>query len=361
MPADGNYKIEAFGASGGNYGGLGSRMSGTFSLSKDELIYIAVGQKGTQNTGYNESAGGGGGSFVVKDASALLVAGGGGGGIQAGSLDGGTTTTANNDSGVAAQNAGGSNGSGGSSGGNWGGAGGGGFSGEGGNGNNSGSVLQNSGGKNWAGGLIGGLGGGSYGKDGGFGGGGASSWASGGGGGYSGGAGKYSIGQGNEKASGGGGGSYNSGTDQNNTAGANEGHGKVIITLLQSTNYTFTSAGATGREGPTQTQVDANYSGTNLEGAVTINTQGIQEWTVPSTGNYIIEALGQVVEVVLILTDWVVKVPKLKGPLTLQKVLYLKLLWGMKGQKEQTQEIRITEEAEEHLSCNPLTIIHQLC
>ena len=52
------------------------------------------------------------------------------------------------------------------------------------------------------------------------------------------------------------------------------------------TTYTFTNCAATGRSGPTQTQVNAAYSGTSLAGAVTINTQGIQEWTVPVTGNY---------------------------------------------------------------------------
>jgi hypothetical protein len=58
--------------------------------------------------------------------------------------------------------------------------------------------------------------------------------------------------------------------------------------------WTFTNAGATGRFGPTQAQIDANYSGTSLEGAVTINAthQGIQEWTVPTAGTYRIEALG---------------------------------------------------------------------
>ena len=56
--------------------------------------------------------------------------------------------------------------------------------------------------------------------------------------------------------------------------------------------YTFTNAGATGREGPTQAQVNASYAGTNLAGLVTINTQGIQEWTVPASGTYRIEAWG---------------------------------------------------------------------
>jgi hypothetical protein len=56
--------------------------------------------------------------------------------------------------------------------------------------------------------------------------------------------------------------------------------------------WSFTNAAATGRTGPTQTQIDSNYSGTALEGEVTINTQGIQEWTVPATGTYRIEAWG---------------------------------------------------------------------
>jgi len=56
--------------------------------------------------------------------------------------------------------------------------------------------------------------------------------------------------------------------------------------------WNFTSAGASGRFGPTQTQIDSNYSGTALEGEVTINTQGIQEWIVPSSGTYRIEAFG---------------------------------------------------------------------
>ena len=41
--------------------------------------------------------------------------------------------------------------------------------------------------------------------------------------------------------------------------------------------YSFTNAGATGRTGPTQAQVNTAYSGTTLANAVTINTQGIQD------------------------------------------------------------------------------------
>ncbi len=57
-------------------------------------------------------------------------------------------------------------------------------------------------------------------------------------------------------------------------------------------SLTFTNAGATGRFGPTQAQIDAAYGGTNLEGKVTVNSQGIQEWTVPGTGTYRIEVWG---------------------------------------------------------------------
>ena len=51
-----------------------------------------------------------------------------------------------------------------------------------------------------------------------------------------------------------------------------------VVKINEAQTYTFTNAGAEGREGPTQAQIDANYSGTNLAGKVTINTntRGIQ-------------------------------------------------------------------------------------
>lgn len=55
--------------------------------------------------------------------------------------------------------------------------------------------------------------------------------------------------------------------------------------------YTFTSGTATGNTGPTQPMIDAEYAGTSLDGNVTV-TGGIQYWTVPVTGIYIIEAFG---------------------------------------------------------------------
>ena len=58
------------------------------------------------------------------------------------------------------------------------------------------------------------------------------------------------------------------------------------------TIYQFTNCGQTGRTGPSQSQTDNAYAGTTLDGLVTINTQGIQEWTIPISGNYSIHAYG---------------------------------------------------------------------
>ncbi len=57
------------------------------------------------------------------------------------------------------------------------------------------------------------------------------------------------------------------------------------------TSFTFTSAGALGHLGPTQTQINSAYSSTNLAGNVT-SVGGIQYWTVPTSGLYKIKALG---------------------------------------------------------------------
>ena len=66
----------------------------------------------------------------------------------------------------------------------------------------------------------------------------------------------------------------------------------VVENMIDLSTAIFTNAGATGRYGPTQAQVNAAYTGTDLDGRVTINTQGIQEWTVPFSGVYSIEAWG---------------------------------------------------------------------
>ena len=68
--------------------------------------------------------------------------------------------------------------------------------------------------------------------------------------------------------------------------------GLLLTPTLAQTAMTFTNAAATGRLGPTQTQVTAAYDNTTLDDAVTINTQGIQEWTLPATATYTIEVYG---------------------------------------------------------------------
>ena len=55
--------------------------------------------------------------------------------------------------------------------------------------------------------------------------------------------------------------------------------------------YNFTNCEQEGRFGPDQSQVNNEYLGTSLEGAV-ISNDGIQEWVVPNTGLYSIEAIG---------------------------------------------------------------------
>jgi hypothetical protein len=238
VPAGGTYKIEIFGAQGGNNGwfpgGLGARMVGEFSIPVGSILSLVVGQKGGDSTTY--SAGGGGGSFCWVE-SLLIAAGGGGGGgrpmsgitLQHGtaSVDGNNgieeVLTSSFPAGLGGQSGlGGGYGKGGH------------------------QDESASGGAGWLGNGTGNYPGhmkwtfygGSGNVHGGFGGGGgignpSGGSGGGGGGGYSGGGGSgWSGGSPNSNSPGGGGGSYNSGTNQHNQTGENEGHGKVIITYI---------------------------------------------------------------------------------------------------------------------------------
>jgi hypothetical protein len=60
----------------------------------------------------------------------------------------------------------------------------------------------------------------------------------------------------------------------------------------QTITYSFTTAGALGRLGPTQGQINAAYAATNLSGSVNVIGQGVQEFTIPSSGPYMIVAAG---------------------------------------------------------------------
>ncbi len=68
--------------------------------------------------------------------------------------------------------------------------------------------------------------------------------------------------------------------------------GGTTLAAGSSITYNFTNCGISGRMGPTQTDVNTEYSGTNLDGDVTIVSQGIQQWIVPTTGYYEIEVAG---------------------------------------------------------------------
>jgi len=88
-------------------------------------------------------------------------------------------------------------------------------------------------------------------------------------------------------------GAYTLGYTVSDTAG-NQVSVNRTVNVAPMGPWTFTNAGATGRFGPTQAQINTSYAGTSLAGAVTINAtyQGIQEWTVPAAGTYSIEAFG---------------------------------------------------------------------
>lgn len=231
VPVTGTYRIEVWGARGGNgtnnnyFGGYGARMRGDFALIGGSTIKILVGQTG------GASYGGGGGMTAVatNDNTPLIVAGGGNTLSPWSSVARhGVTST----SGVAGSGgaAGGTNGNGGGTGPFGTCDGGAGFFGNGtGNGYN-GTPPQSftnggNGNINGCSNSIGGFGGGSA-TDGCYYGG------SGAGGGYSGGGGTSGSSQ-----YGGGGGSYNAGTNQSNDNGNTgtatlSGNGRAIITLL---------------------------------------------------------------------------------------------------------------------------------
>jgi len=231
----GVYNIEARGAAGGNGsedqftpGGLGASVSGSFELSAGTTLNIVVGHEGLSSLGGS----GGGGSFIWLDSNNLLLAAGGGGGAGDPSESGSAVVAGqdgqanpNGTSSGSGTGQGGTNGQGGQT--NncslCGGAGAGWL----GNGEDG---TSGSGGNSFTGGFVGGVRGI---EQGGFGGGGAhgdsnNAEGGGGGGGYSGGGG----GDDNNDDGGGGGGSYNSGSNQINESGINEGHGSVTITFI---------------------------------------------------------------------------------------------------------------------------------
>ena len=262
VPKTATYQLIAAGARGGNYGAggypgtSGIIVSNAVSLTKGDVIYILVGQKGMDGGNTSNSGGGGGGTFIVKYTGGpttsansyqilLIAGGGGGGGAGVSGTNAVATKTANGCNGIQAAT---------------GGNGGGGltndrneyYPGAGGfltNGVTSSSVPgqpnQEAGGYSGLSFLNGGLGGAGniystgspYYSYGGFGGGAAGgvggAWGAGGGGGYSGGAScgyGHISGEGNG-ISGGGGGSFDINGASNNatSSGFNSGDGYATI------------------------------------------------------------------------------------------------------------------------------------
>ncbi len=316
VPVNGIYKLEVWGAQGGNGGGNpgeGGYSYGSVELENNSTLYVVVGQQGHQGN-FNPDGGGwpnggdggadnghgygGGGSSDIRtgmdvgtpnDHNFLLIAGGGGASDGCTSEDWG-----GNGGGLQGQNAGGGNGG-------WSQGGGGG--------------TQDAGGPR--GYDMGSSNSYSPGGDGSFfqGGHATPGWyhcgCGGGGGGWYGGGSGSSAQHGRGWGAGGGGGSAyldpvlsDSGTE----SGIQAGHGKAKITLLEilkggseygvefeegtGVTYTFTNCGKTGRYGPNQSNANSEYAGTNLDGQVSINQTGIQEWVVPETGTYTIVVKG---------------------------------------------------------------------
>jgi len=215
VPASGTYRIEARGAKGGraagfNHFGRGAVMAGDFSLTAGQTLSILVGQSGIDNTSSGGGAGGGG-SYVVLNNNPLVVAGGGSGGGNYSSpnyaiMDGRTSNYGPNYASTGRATAGGGGGS---------------FSASGANANGGRGFTAGGagGGGTFAGGFGGGAGHGN----------GTNSYTSGGGG-YSGG--DEIHGTTPYQANEGGGGSFNSGANQVNSTGGNNGTGSVIITRI---------------------------------------------------------------------------------------------------------------------------------
>ena len=269
-PSGGPYKvrISAKGAAGGNgvgtnndgAGAPGAIMEGDFIVAAGQVIDAIAGAKGFSGQNWGSGGGGGGSGVMITPGIPVIIAGGGAGNGFYGSL-GGSILMGN-----------GAGGSGNKSGG------GGGFLSPGGAGftNGIGDAPQGGGaGFNAIGGLgrfansfFGGNGGGGFGAGGG---GNVTSISGGGGGGYSGGA-SGGVPIPNAYSTPEGGYSINTGTNQNNTPGTNNGGGQVIIECLGAAiiSATFTPTQPVCAN-PTQGSLSIDLTG-DLNG----NTSGVE-------------------------------------------------------------------------------------
>ena len=104
---------------------------------------------------------------------------------------------------------------------------------------------------------------------------------------------------------------------------------------INSIQETFTTLGARGEIGPTNT---SGYVGTPLEGKVTLDN-GIQIWTVPVTGTYVIEVSGASgangTNIDHSLQSRGGLGAKIKGTFKLYQGTQLKILIGQKGHRDE--------------------------
>lgn len=306
-------QVELWGAEGGKgysstfAGGKGGYAKGNYTTSPTQSLYVFVGGKGQDRSeviSANWTSGGfNGGGLGGWDGTYFTSGYGGGGG--GGASDVRTSTSLNNRIIVAGGGGGGNSGN---------------LGADGGNTNGSSSVQLNSGAGYATGGTqsSGGVSYGSFsiGTNGGFGFGGngatnANTYGSGGGGGgwYGGGGGGANAQHGSGYGGGGGGGSgYIGGVSSSNMmTGQRTGNGFCRITILSAnqggnglfnfTSHTFNNAGATGRSGPSLSQVRTTYTNATWAQDTTNNylnmsISGVQDWTVPATGSYTINAYG---------------------------------------------------------------------
>lgn len=66
----------------------------------------------------------------------------------------------------------------------------------------------------------------------------------------------------------------------------------LMLDVNPATVRNFTTCGASGSTGPSQGDCDLEYTGTNLDATVTVTGNGIQQWTVPQSGAYLITVGG---------------------------------------------------------------------
>ena len=113
-------------------------------------------------------------------------------------------------------------------------------------------------------------------------------------------------------------------------------HGTVYI--FSDFKFTFTTLGAVGSNGPTGT---SGYKGTTLQGKIRIEN-GIQLWTVPLSGSYVIEAWGasgaegRQSDKVSAVTRPGGKGAYVKGTFNLTRGKELKILVGQRGSRGKT-------------------------